>query len=288
MKRFVRKIRILCNSICGLMIKVYYDVMGLFTIKPLSSKDISPKIIVSLTSYGRRVSDTVYYSIVSILRQSMQPDRIILWLDDSWTEDRIPRKLKSLQIYGVEIYYCEDIKSYKKLIPTLKITESDIIVTIDDDVIYNRDLLLTLYNSYLINPHAIHCTQALLAKQLSTSVFDSYINWEVANPPIKSSNLVFPIGVGAILYPPKSLYKDVLRNDIFETLCPDADDIWFWIMAKLNHTEHVVVDLKPNYYSFDAIYQFTHKNTALTHTNRFQNKNDFQLHGVMQYYDLKF
>ncbi len=289
MNVLIHKIKILHNSIIGILIKYWYYIIGLYGIVPLSRDHKHPEIIISLTSYGRRVYDTVYYTIISILRQSKCPNRIILWLDNSWNDSNLPNKLKGLKHFGVEIYYYHDIKSYKKLIPTLKITHEDIIITVDDDVIYNRDLIASLYNSYCLKPNVIHCTQALLPKQTSSHEFETYTNWDYADSSNNNDNeLIFPIGVGAILYPPYTLHEDVLREDIFMTLCPNADDIWFWIMAKRNNIKHMVVDIKPRYYSFDAIYQLLHKNTALTQTNRKQNKNDDQLKVVIDYYKLHF
>ena len=148
MRKLLRKVPILYNAIIGIVIKLYYDIVCRRCVKSLCPCDRTPQIIVSLTTYGRRVSDTVYYTIISILKQTMRPDRIILWLDDSWNDYTIPEKLKQTRDYGVEIYYYKDIKSYKKLIPTLKIANKDIIITVDDDVIYNKNLISSLYCSY--------------------------------------------------------------------------------------------------------------------------------------------
>ncbi len=48
---------------------------------------------------------------------------------------------------GLTIDWCEDIKSYKKLIPTLKKYPDAIIVTADDDLIYDNKWLEQLYNA---------------------------------------------------------------------------------------------------------------------------------------------
>ena len=52
-----------------------------------------------MTSYGRRVEKSVvYYSLVSILRQTVKPDRIILCLDGiKWNDENLPKKLVSLK-----------------------------------------------------------------------------------------------------------------------------------------------------------------------------------------------
>lgn len=73
----------------------------------------SGDLIVSLTSYGRRLYD-VAYTIQSIMRQTQKPNRIILWIDRQDC-DRIPSSLKRLQQRGLEIIPTEaNIRSYKK------------------------------------------------------------------------------------------------------------------------------------------------------------------------------
>lgn len=54
------------------------------------------KIVVSLTSYPARI-DTVWLTIETLLRQSMKPDELILWLADEQfpSKDLLPKKLIS-------------------------------------------------------------------------------------------------------------------------------------------------------------------------------------------------
>ena len=99
------------------------------------------KIIVSLTSYPARI-DVVNTTIESILNQSLKANRIILWLAPEQfpnKEKDLPDKLIKLKKYGLIIDWYHDIGSYKKLIPTLKLYPNDIIVTADDDVLYNKE-----------------------------------------------------------------------------------------------------------------------------------------------------
>ena len=99
-------------------------------------------VIVSLTSYGKRVTDSVPYAIFSIFTQSVLPNRIVLWLDnDNWNDNNLPYLLKRIQKSGLEIYYCDDIRSYKKLIPALRKFPNNPIITIDDDFYYNKDFI---------------------------------------------------------------------------------------------------------------------------------------------------
>ena len=63
---------------------------------------------------------TTYDTIESIMEQTMKANRIILWLDYSFEKQPLPKALQLLQKRGLEIEYCKDIRSYKKLIPALK------------------------------------------------------------------------------------------------------------------------------------------------------------------------
>jgi len=81
----------------------------------VSKKEAGQKLIVSLTSYGKRVDD-VFITIESLFQQSLKADKIILWLaEDEFTIDSIPPTLKMAMKRGLEVNFCKDLKSYKKL-----------------------------------------------------------------------------------------------------------------------------------------------------------------------------
>lgn len=281
-QKIYKKFKLVINSLVGNIIILYYRFWGYKHLKHLK-RGYNPELIVSLTSYNRRVKHTVYYTILSLFKQSIPPNRIILWLDNSWSPNNIPPNLIRLMHLGLEIKYCENIGSYKKLIPTLRVAPNDIIITVDDDVFYSSNFIKKLYNSYLMAPNLIHCTQALRISVENHLNFKPYNTWNKFDT-IGPSKHIFPIGEGGVLYPPNSLYHDIINIELFMNLCPNADDIWFWMMAKLNSREHRLVTDKKMYYSFDAIYQYFHKGTALTHSNKKQNKNDIQLNNVLKYY----
>ena len=130
MRFMLNKLYILLRSIYGYFLKWGYD-LGLLSVPSLGERE-QADVVVSLTSYGRRVKEgIVCYSIYSILRQTLQPKRIILWLaEDEWTEDTLPKKVAELKQYGVEIRFCENMRSYKKLLPTLQLLPDEDIITV--------------------------------------------------------------------------------------------------------------------------------------------------------------
>lgn len=243
-------------------------------------------IVVSLTSYGRRVADgVVYYTLVSLLRQKVQPARIILWLSkDEWCDDTLPKKLLKLKTKGVEIRYCKDTRSYKKLIPTLELVPKSNIMTIDDDIIYTSDTIEIIWKKHLENRLAVICLNSAIPI-LEHGIPSHYARWKELSSS-GSGMLIFPIGYGGTFYPLNSLHRDVVREDLFMTLCPMADDIWFWFCGLLNKTEKEFVRKPSSDLSFDALYQYFHKGSALTHSNRFEHANDKQFRDLFECYSV--
>ncbi len=190
-------------------------------------------LIVSLTSYPLRIQ-TVHLVIETLLKQSLQPDKLILWLSEEEFPNRekdLPKKLLQQTMRGLEIEWCEDIKSYKKLIPALKAYPDAVIVTADDDIYYHQEWLERLYRAYINNPDCIHAHRitkfyldendefAIVAGGQDYWKLPSYLNKLV--------------GVGGVLYPPHCFHPDVLDESKFMELAPTSDDIWFWLMAAL-------------------------------------------------------
>lgn len=198
------------------------------------------RVIVSLTSFPARIG-TVYITIKSILMQSLKPDMVILWLAREQfpeKEKSLPDNLLALKKYGLKIKWCHDIKSYKKLIPALREFPDDIIVTADDDVYYERHWLKRLYDGYLKAPNYVHCHRITKfyieggEYKIKLGEFEKYP---------APSYLHKLTGVGGVLYPPHSLYGDVIDEDKFKKLAPTNDDIWFWFMAIINGVKINVV-----------------------------------------------
>lgn len=187
-------------------------------------------IIVSLTTYSKRIYD-VHLSIESIMEQTMKANRIILWLDYSFENKTLPKALQLLQKKGLEIKYCKDIRSYKKLIPTLKICPNDAIITIDDDLIYEFDLLEKLINAYLKDNSYIYCNRQHRMKLDKNGNLLPYLKWEWLCPNKDPNIMNFPTTGGGTLFPPNSLDKEVFNENVFLDICKYADDIWFKAMA---------------------------------------------------------
>ena len=242
-----------------------------------------PDIIISLTSYPARIG-TVNQTIESLLNQTMKADKVILWLAPEQfpnKEKELPEQLLALCDKGLTIDWYHDIKSYKKLIPTLKKYPEAIIVTADDDAIYDIDWLIKLHEAYLKKPNEIHCHRAHRLKTKRKEIL-SYKKWEWFNilKPGQDGFDIFFTGLGGVLYPPNSLDIRVLNEEKFSMLCPSGDDIWFWGHALLKGTK---INLISGAIKFPKLIPGTQE-TALWHQNIEYNKNDTQMKSLVSEY----
>jgi hypothetical protein len=237
-----------------------------------------PQFIVTLTSYGNRIHTVLPYAICSLFLQSVLPDRIILWL----SEKNITPRLKRLQELGLEIRFCDDIGSYKKLIPALIDFPDDVLISADDDIYYQKNWFFQLQDAYCKEPKKIHCHRALKIVFDKNKKMDSYLNWQKPIEGKCNIRHIFPTTGGGVIYPPYSFYHDVCDRNLFLRLAPKADDIWFWAMSVLKNTEIGVIKS-----GFSEIFEINPSLTGeipLWTTNLDEDGNDKQLHAVLEHY----
>lgn len=241
------------------------------------------QLIVSLTTYDKRYQE-VFLAIESIMQQTVKPDRIILWLADNMKDIPIPVTLQKQMKRGLEIEYCDDIRSFKKLIPTLKKYPDDVIVTIDDDVLYNFDVLENLVNIHKKHPNCVIGTKGQRMRREANGKLTPYVSWPDAGIVEKPSVMLFPVGCGGILYPAHILDDEVLNKEVFMSICQHGDDIWFKAMAlKAGHKTVIVRnDTHANQYHDNPQWQ----DKGLTQIDINAGYNDTQIEAVFSKYDL--
>lgn len=273
------------------------------TLKPLESKK-SPQYIVSLTSYGKRLTDTAPYAIITLFNQNVKPDKIVLWVANE-DKENIPKIMEKLIEKGLEIRFCEDLKSYKKLIPSIENFPEDYIITADDDFYYPKNWFNQLITEHKENPKKIICHRAHGIKVDENHNPIPYGKWDYCIDPriyytlIAASRKqrvvryqwesVFPTGGAGTLYPPHSLHKDITDKELFMNLARYADDIWFWAMAVVNkkyfgeESPYVVIENGYSKNLQDIDPEQMQGENALMNYN-WQNGNDKQLKAVIDHY----
>ena len=114
------------------------------------------KITVSMTSYGNRLN-LVHIAIKSIMEQTRKADAIVLYLAEDDSLKKIPQE-EELTKAGLRIErHVRDLKSHKKYFYAMQEYSESLIVTVDDDTIYDENLLEDLYKEHLIYPKSVIC-----------------------------------------------------------------------------------------------------------------------------------
>ena len=193
------------------------------------------KIIVSLTSYPKRIG-TIWITIETLLRQSIKPDEIVLWLAKTQFEGKksLPESLLKLEKRGLTIRFCDDLRSHKKYFYTMQEYPEDIVVLADDDMIYPYDMVKQLMKMHDEHPYDI-CT--MTAQVMVKGKMPS----EWRNPCLQekyysSEEIQIFSGSGSI-YPPHVIPSAAFDEERIKSVCPYADDLWLTYMALHNGTK---------------------------------------------------
>lgn len=237
-------------------------------------------IVVSLTTYGDRFYDC-YLSIESIMQGSILPNKIVLYLPNELYGTPAPKLLQNQMKRGLEVRYCDDIRSYTKLIYALKEYPDNNIVTIDDDILYPVDLLESLVNTHKLYPSMISANVVRPFPEGVNGYLIPLSKWDEAEYLQVYSRFVLE-GYSGVLYPPYSLCDKVFDEYTYMNDCKTADDIWFSAMAMMKGTK--VVCSNPHVGGFRYIDNDKLQATALSSLNVYSDTpmNDVQKKTVFE------
>lgn len=187
----------------------------------------------------------------SILRGTVLPDKLVLYLTFSqFPSGRIPDSLVALAQSSpiLEIRdYPIDIRSYRKLIPALDDFPDDVIVTVDDDIRYHKNMLRDLLWLHEQMPRSVIAHRVKLIRPGKPyRRWRKYRWYHFFFRRIHSGYLNLQTGVAGVLYPPHALKDDMLDPQLFLTIAPTTDDLWFWAAAVRNLTPIVPVPFGHN------------------------------------------
>lgn len=248
----------------------------------LNRPERNSKIVVSLTTIPERI-EIVWISIESIFRQTVKPDKVILYLGkDKFKDTQLPPSLLKLVDKGLTISYCEDLKPHTKYFYALADFNNCTVITVDDDVIYPSDTIANLVNLSEKFPGSICANRAHYITS-KNGLFLTYRSWIPNYKKIKEpSHLLMQTGVGGVLYPPNCLDNEVFNKLVFSEICANADDIWLKGMALKSNTK-ICTNSK---FNKDFITIKRSQVKKLSADNVFGYANDLQFNAVMDKYKL--
>lgn len=246
--------------------------------------DNSSNIIVSLTSFPGRI-DVVYLAIRSILNQTLRAKKIILWLGEEQFpqgEEGLPHSLLELRSLGLDIQFCKDIGAHTKYYYVFQKHPNDLIVTIDDDIIYPRKSLAKLIETHHKYPNCVVANRVRYM-EMKDNQFKSYRKWTInSESHIKPSKKIFATGVGAVLYQPRFFHESFFDLKGIEKTHCIGDDIWLKAGQIASNTSVVFT----NFYFNPFLEIPDSQNENLSSQNVFNNDNDRQVKEVFKYFGI--
>lgn len=251
----------------------------------IDSKSEKSELIVSLTTFSKRIH-SVHWVLETIARQTIRPNRVILWLDeDEYKHEDLPLSLLKFVSKGLDIRFCENIRSYKKLIPTIKLFPEARIITIDDDILYPSDMIeqLVLENKKFPNVIIGHRAHRIILDKKAR--IKSYLSWELETLSKKVGFDIFITSGAGTIFPAQCFSKEALDSIAFLKLCPNADDVWFKAMSILNEVKCKKVD-DDRKYSLRFLTLPDDQDIGLYNVNIYRSGNDEQIKKVFNLYDI--
>jgi len=204
----------------------------------------SNKVYISLTSIYQN-QDILLHTLHSIINQTKLPDKIFLYLSEE--EYILDKGFKNKNITNIDLLnfinnneiislnWVKNTGPYRKLLPLLKDkwSEDCVIITIDDDTIYDNNLIKNMLEDY----NKFKC---VINYRSFTPLFINFkeFNYEKKEKLKDLSLYNFPTGKGGILYHPSFFYKTeelIFNENIYLKLCDKQDDVWFYIIRVLNN-----------------------------------------------------
>ncbi len=240
---------------------------------------LSVPLVVSLTSYPPRFK-TLSLTLKCLMMQTTLADEIVLWVASA-DKGALPADVTALEDYGLKIRTCNDIRSYKKLIPQMMLTPDAAIITTDDDVYYPPQFVSKLVGSYAPGTKEILCGRAhRVVSDKVTGAVRAYSDWEFETRTTDSSLFVFPTGVGGVLYMPGVVSPEILDESKFLRYCPNNDDVWFYFMGAAVGTRFRRVDCGVN----KLVLWSGSQDSALWNQNLTGGQNDLVLKTMIAHY----
>lgn len=246
---------------------------------------LSRRLVVSLTSYPGRIHSLAPV-LESLYNQDRKADEIILWLAEEEFPERegsLPEYLTELVAQGkLTIRWCDNLKPHKKYFYVLQEYPEDLIVTVDDDLLYSPNMLSALYRSYLQYPNAVSAVRVHLMLISEDGKILPYNTWvrETDCCLHTPSMQLFATGGAGTLYPPHLFRKEFFDREAIVEHCPLADDLWLKAMELISGVPVVAARHRES-----LVYLPDTQGDALKRINDDQQHNDIQLANIIRWTD---
>lgn len=196
----------------------------------------SRRLLVSLASTPLHLPG-VFAVLQSILKQTLKPDGIVLWLAEADFPQKLaalPEELRSMVSAGrlVVKWYKDDLKSHNKYFHALRAYPEAVIVAIEDNILYEPGVLQALQESCMLYPGAVSAARARLICFSRDGKLLPMKFWPEEGAAVlhESAMQLWADGSAAVLYPPHLFPPELLDAALIKKICPANADLWLKVM----------------------------------------------------------
>ncbi|WP_016990260.1 hypothetical protein [Flavobacterium sp. ACAM 123] len=181
-------------------------------------------------------------------KQTVVPKKWILVLsEEEWPNLVLSSFLEKLVKRGLEIVWVKNnTYAVKKLVPIIEKYPELAVITLDDDIIYEQNLIGNLVKNVNATEGCVvgHVGKTMIQKNKKLQML--FRDNKITNSKTNSAQ-VFLIGWGGIYYPSNALSKKVIDKDAIQLIVPGrGSDIWFWAAAIANNTNQYCIEAHNN------------------------------------------
>lgn len=189
---------------------------------------------ISLTSIFDN-QQALIHTLNSIKQQTLKPDKCFVFLstepyllDKGFADQQLPANIEAILRDDLfEIRWVANTGPYRKLLPILqeKIDEDCVIIAVDDDTSYEKNMIENYINDF----NTYNC---VIASRSYTMKFENVqdISYKDRDTINRLNVYNFHTGKGGVLYHPKFFRNSashIFDSMIYKEVCPFGDDIWF-------------------------------------------------------------
>ena len=230
----------------------------------------SNTIVISLTSFPARIK-SVWMTCATLLNQNIDNKYVVLWLSNLQFKNQykdLPKKLLKLQAKGLTIRFVDDdLRPHKKYFYALQEYPDNVVVTVDDDILYNPETVPELLKVYHQHSNCVICNRSVNICR------NKYSKWCTNTVFEKELHNIMPTGIGGVLYPPHIFDNSPIFDiDAIKSTCINGDDLWLNFMTRLKG--HLVVQTG---FKTGLITILSSQDSALCKENIGNDRNDTQI-----------
>ena len=187
-----------------------------------------------MTTFPARFS-TFPQVIEPILRQTVMPDVVQLWLSEeefAEASEAEASQLDELARSGVDVRWCDrNLKPHNKYYGALQGNSDDVVITVDDDIVYPLTFVQHLLEMHFKHPRFIVANRTHMITVRESGELSPYKEWDLEQKTHLGAarHDLIATGVGGVLYPPRVFDDEVFDADAICELSLLADDLWLMV-----------------------------------------------------------